>query len=135
MIRTFSRLQKQYKSKEITLDELKCIQSSGIVSFANRGISRSKKDCLLCVITFDVLEALIAEITSRTFPDKEALRHAVAASSLGLSERLEEGSLIFGDAENMVEITASMTEENGITVDIEDVEAESSFQVFLRVQH
>ncbi len=135
MIATFSKLRSQYGSKEITMDELKVIQSSGIVSFANNGISRAKKDCLLCIITFDALETLITEVTSRTFPDREALRQYVAASSLGLSERFEDGSLVFRDGGNKVEIIASVSEGEGVTVDLDDVEAERSFQVFLRVQH
>jgi hypothetical protein len=67
MISTFSQLKKQYGSKEITMDEVRSIQSSGIVSFASEGISRSKKECLQCVITFKLLSVFIAVITSRSF--------------------------------------------------------------------
>jgi len=135
MIQTFSKLKKQYASKEISLDELKTMQSSGIVSFVNDGISRSNIDCLQCVIHFAAMKELIEEITSRNFPNIETLHAYIDTSMPELTGVLEEGMMIFRDQENTVEIIATIADELSVTVEREDVEAETSFQVFLRVQH
>lgn len=135
MIQTFSKLKKQYASKEISLDELKTMQSSGIVSFVNDGISRSNTDCLQCVIHFTAMKELIEEITSRNFPNIETLHAYIDTSMPELTGVLEEGMMIFRDQENTVEIIATIADDLSVTVEREDVEAETSFQVFLRVQH
>lgn len=135
MISTFAQLKKEYASKEITMDELQTIQSSGIVSFANEGISRSNKDCLQCVITFDRLHDLIAGITGRTFSDVGALNSYIETSMPGLSAEEEAGMVTYRDVEKRVEIIATVAEDLSVSVEPEDVEAESSFQVYLRVQH
>lgn len=135
MIQTFSKLKKQYASKEISLDELKTMQSSGIVSFVNDGISRSNTDCLQCVIHFAAMKELIEEITSRNFPNIETLHAYIDTSMPELTGVLEEGMMIFRDQENTVEIIATIADDLSVTVEREDVEAETSFQVFLRVQH
>jgi len=135
MIQTFSNLKKQYASKEISINELKSIESSGIVSFVNDGISRSNKDCLKCVITFVAKKELVEEITSREFQNIEILQAYVDASMPELLGVYEEGILIFRDKEHRVEIIATIADDLSVTVDREDVMAETSFQVFLRVQH
>ncbi len=135
MISTFAQLKKQYASKEITMDELRSIQSSGIVSFASEGISRSNRDCLQCVITFERLSDFIAEVTGRSFSDIETLSSYIEASKLGLSGESDEGVMIYRDVEKRVEVIATIEDDQSVRVDPEDVEAESSFQVFLRVQH
>jgi len=135
MIQTFSNLKKQYASKEISIDELRSIESSGIVFFVNDGISRSNKDCLKCVITFVAMKELVEEITSRKFPNIEILQAYVDASMPELSGVQEDGMMIFRDKENRVEIIAMIEDDLSVRVDLEDVAAETSFQVFLRVQH
>jgi len=135
MVAAFHRLKEAYGSKEITMEELRTIQSSGIVSFANEGISRSNKDCLQCVITFDRLNDLIAGITGRTFSDIGALHSYIETSMPGLSAEAEAGMVTYRDAEGKVEIIATVADDQSVTVEREDVEAESSFQVYLRVQH
>lgn len=135
MIQTFSNLKKQYASKEISINELKSIESSGIVSFVNDGISRSNKDCLMCIIAFAAMKELVEEITSRDFPNIETLQAYINASMPELSGVQEEGMMIFRDKEHRVEIIATIADDLSVTVDGEDVMAETSFQVFLRVQH
>lgn len=135
MIQTFATLKKQYASKEISMDELKTIESSGIVSFLNDGISRSNKDCLKCVITFVAMKELIEGITSREFPNIEILQAYIDTSMPELSGVHEEGMVIFRDKENRVEIIATIEDDLSVRVDREDIGAETSFQVFLRVQH
>ncbi len=135
MIQTFSNLKKQYASKEISMDELRSIESSGIVSFVNDGISRSNKDCLKCVITFVAMKELVEEITSREFPNIEILQAYVDASMPELSGVQEDGMIFFRDKGNRVEIIAMIEDDLSVRVDLEDVVAETSFQVFLRVQH
>jgi hypothetical protein len=135
MIQTFSSLKKQYASKEISINELRTIESSGIVSFVNDGISRSNKDCLKCIITFVAMKELIEEITAKEFPNVEILQAYIDASMPELSGGYEEGMMIFRDKEHRVEIIAMIAEDLSVSVDLEDVIAESSFQVFLRVQH
>lgn len=135
MIQTFTTFKKQYASKEICLDELRTIESSGIVSFVNDGISRSNKDCLKCVITFVAMKNLIEEITSREFQNIEILQAYIYASMPELSGIYEDGMVIFRDQKNLVEIIATIADNLSVRVDLEDVVAETSFQVFLRVQH
>ncbi len=135
MIQTFAELKKQYASKEISINELRTIESSGIVSFVNDGISRSNKDCLKCVITFVAMKELIEEITAREFPNIEILQAYIDASMPELSGVQEEGMMIFRDKEHSIEIIATIADDLSVSVNREDVAAESSFQVFLRVQH
>jgi hypothetical protein len=135
MIQTFATFKKQYASKEISMNELRTIESSGIVSFVNDGISRSNKDCLKCVITFVAMKELVEEVTSREFPNIDILQAYIDASMPELSGVYEEGMMIFRDKEHRVEIIATIADDLSVRVDIEDVVAESSFQVFLRVQH
>lgn len=111
------------------------MQSSGIVSFVNDGISRSNTDCLKCIINFVAMKELVEEITSRDFPNIETLHAYIDASIPELSGVQEEGMMIFRDKENTVEIIATIVDDLSVTVDRGDVEAETSFQVFLRVQH
>jgi hypothetical protein len=135
MIKTFLELKKQYEAKEVTMDELKMIQASGVASFANQGISRSNRDCLQCVITFDRLNELIAGITRRTFASAEVLTTYIEASALGLLPEPEAESITFRDADESVEIIGTIGSDARVKVDFEDVEAVTEFQVFLRVQH
>ncbi|WP_345975931.1 hypothetical protein [Sulfurimonas sp. HSL3-7] len=135
MITTFSQLKARYGSKEITMEELRTIQSSGIVSFANEGISRANKDCLQCVITFDAMQTLIAGITGRTFSDIAALNGYIESVMPGLSAEQEAGLVTYRDAGKQVEIIATVGEDLSVTVDRDDIGAESTFQVLLRVQH
>ncbi|WP_345975898.1 hypothetical protein [Sulfurimonas sp. HSL3-7] len=135
MIKTFLELKKQYESKEVTMDELKMLHATGVASFANQGISRSNRDCLQCVITFDKLHELIAGITSRTFLSAGVLSTFIEASALGLIPEPEAECITFRDADGSVEIIGTIGSDARVTVDSGDVEAMTSFQVFLRVQH
>ncbi len=52
MLQRCEELVRTYGSQEVGMAELRSIEKSGLVSFENRGISRSDTDCLLCVVTF-----------------------------------------------------------------------------------
>ena len=116
------------------MDMLRMIESSGIVSFTNEGISRSNKECLQCVITFERLRGLIP-ITGRSFASIDVLSAYMEASVPGLSGQREEEMITYSDAANTIEIIATVADDLSVSVAPEDIEAQSSFQVFLRVQH
>jgi hypothetical protein len=81
------------------------------------------------------MKELIEEITAKEFPNVEILQAYIDASMPELSGVYEEGMMIFRDKEHRVEIIATIADDLSVRVDLEDVVAESSFQVFLRVQH
>jgi len=137
MISEFHRLKEAYGSKEITMDDLKTIQAGDIVSFENHGISRTNKACLLCEIRFDRLDELLGTLTAAPFSSPQKLREYVESAKLPLSvqEREEEGLIIFSDAGSHVEIIAQLNSDGTVSVEADDIDAVTSFQVFLRIQH
>jgi len=137
MISEFHRLKEAYGSKEITMDDLKTIQSGGIVSFENRGISRTNKACLLCEIRFDRLDDLVTALTSTSFSSPHMLTEHIANAQLPLSVQhsVEEGLIIFTDPGSHVEIIAQLNSDGTVSVEADDIDAVTSFQVFLRIQH
>lgn len=137
MISQFHRLKDTYESKEITMDDLKMIQAGGIVSFENRGISRTNKSCLLCVIRFDRLSDLVTTLTSTPFSSAQKLMEHVENTRLPLSMQSseDEGLIIFTDPGSHVEIIAQVNSDGTVSVEADDIDAVTSFQVFLRIQH
>lgn len=137
MISEFHRLKEAYASKEITMDDLKTIQSSGIVSFENHGISRTNKTCLLCEIRFDRLDELVGTLPATLFSSPQKLMEHVENAKLPLSVQSSEGEglIVFSDTGSHVEIIAQHNSDGTVTVDADDIDAVSSFQVFLRIQH
>ncbi len=58
MIERFREIKDIYASKEVSMDELQVIHESGVVTMDNHGVSRSKKDCLMCRIRYKEPELL-----------------------------------------------------------------------------
>jgi len=135
MIRRFMQLEQRYASQEVSLDDLKVIQASELVSFDNRGISRSKKDCLLCEIHFETLQELITKLTSTRFPSIDDLDACINESGLLLVKEYEDDCLSYVDEDKEVEIIATICEDGSIIVDKDDVEALYAFSVYLRIGH
>jgi len=135
MIRKFMQLEERYALREISLDDLKIIQASNLVSFDNHGISRSKKDCLLCEIHFDKVQNLIRKLTSTKFPSITALDVCINESRLMLIKEYENDCLSYVDEDNHIEIIATMCRDGSIVVDKDDIEAIHTFSVYLRIGH
>ena len=136
MITEFYRIKEAYGSKEITMDDLKDIQASGIVSFENRGISRTNRDCLLCEIRFDRLIELLGTLTAAPFDSPERLKKQIENSGISLSAQSGEsdGLIVFADKAARVEVIAQVNGDGRVSVEADDIDAVTSFQVFLRVQ-
>ena len=136
MISEFYRLKAVYGSKEITMDDLKDIQAGGIVSFENCGISRTNRECLLCEIRFDRLIALIGTLTVAPFDSTERLKKQIENSGILLSAQSGEsdGLIVFTDEDAHIELIAQVNSEGRVSVEADDIDAVTSFQVFLRVQ-
>ena len=136
MISEFYRLKAVYGSKEITMDDLKTIQAGGIVSFENRGISRTNRECLLCEIRFDRLTELLRVLTAAPFDSPECLKKQIENSGILLSAQSGEsdGLIVFTDEDAHIELIAQVNSEGRVSVEADDIDAVTSFQVFLRVQ-
>jgi len=137
MISEFHRLKEAYGSKEITMEDLKTIQAGGIVSFENHGISRTNRACLLCEIRFDRLDDLVSTLSSTSFSSLQMLTEHIENARLPLSAQRseEEGLIIFSDVGGHVEIIAQINSDGTVSVEADDIDAVTSFQVFLRIQH
>ena len=136
MITEFYRLKEAYASKEITMDDLKDIQAGGIVSFENHGISRTNRDCLLCEIRFDRLIELLRALTAAPFDSRESLKKQIEDSGVPLYAQSGEtdGMIVFADKAAHTELIAQVNSDGSVSVEAEDIDAVTSFQVFLRVQ-
>ncbi len=136
MISAFYRLKEVYGSREITMDDLRDIQVSGIVSFENCGISRTNRECLLCEIRFDRLIALIGKLTAAPFDSPESLKKQIENSGILLSAQSggSDGLIVFTDEAAHIELIAQVDSEGRVSVEAGDIDAVTSFQLFLRVQ-
>lgn len=136
MLSVFNTLKAEFASREISMNDLERLQQHDFIHFENRGISRSERDCLLCEVRCEPFEAFLAGIRSMRFESADSLREFVACAALGIRE-IDEGNpsmLTFGTTDGTVEIVATLQEDGSIGIDPEDIEAEPSFQVYLRVQ-
>lgn len=134
---TFAALYENYASKEIDFETLKQIEASGIVRFENHGISRSQKNALLCKVYFDPLEKLLKTIVSKRFHDAMELESALDASKLSFdkSEDINNNLIIYTSATEKIEIIADIAPDGSVSVENDGVEAWSSFNLYLHVQH
>jgi len=135
MIARFMRLEEIYASKEISMDDLKVIQASKLVSFDNQGVSRSNKDCLLCKIRFDKLHDLIHKLTHTKFSSIHAVDRCIKESRLMLIKEYDSDCLSYADEDKHIEIIATIGKDGSVLVDKDDIEAIHTFSVFLRIQH
>lgn len=136
MISTFYALKAQYASNEITMADLDTMQQYAFIRFENRGISRSETDCLLCEVHCEPLEELLLYIKNGMEKTAECLKSKVEELGLALSASMDEASLLtLRSTNDLVEIIATVDDDGAISVDTDDITAESVFQVYLRVQH
>ena len=136
MISTFYALKAQYASNEITMADLDAMQQFAFIRFENRGISRSQTDCLLCEVHCEPLEELLLYIKNGMEKTQECLRTKIKELGLVFTASIEDASLLtLRSTNDLVEIIATVDEKGAILVDMDDITAESVFQVYLRVQH
>jgi hypothetical protein len=136
MLSTFNALKDIYALREITMEDLDCLQQYDFIHFENKGISRSERDCLLCEVRCEPFEAFLKTVTASEFESVEKLREIVNGSGLGLEESWEEEAslLSFCSPDKCVEIVASVGGDGRVCIDPDDIEAEPFFRVYLRVQ-
>lgn len=135
MLSTFHALKEIYALREITMDDLEVMQQYDFIRFENRGISRSEKDCLLCEVHCEPLEALLTTLRQSILSSIEQLRTLVEKSGLNLLEHMDNSLYIFRSEDKQVEIIAIEDENGSIIIDADDIEAEPYFRVYFRVQH
>ena len=126
-----------YSSKEIHMDDLRLIESSGIVSFDNQGVSRSRKDCLLCVLTYVELARFKKELTSCVFDSYKKYEAFIRTSGfdLRIAPESEEDYVIHRSADGFYEIACSIEKDGSISIESEDIQLKEQFNVYLRIQH
>jgi len=137
MLHRCEELIRTYGSQEVGMSELRRIEQSGLVSFENRGISRSDTDCLLCVVTFNDLARFKQELLSCRFDSFEQYEKFIEASGFTLyKEASEDKSYVVHKCENgFYEIACSIEEDGRVEVDSEEIRLHECFNIYLRVQH
>jgi hypothetical protein len=135
MLTTFHALKEIYASREITMDDLEVMQQYDFIRFENRGISRSETDCLLCEVHCMPLEGLLESLKTTVFDSIQNVRRSIAHSGLNLIEHIDGALYTFQSEDKQIEILATKHENGTVHIDIDDIEAEPLFQVYLRVQH
>jgi len=137
MLKKFKELIDIYASKEVDMGELRLIERSGIVSFENHGISRSNKDCLLCVLTCTSLSLFKQELLRCGF-DSYARYEAFIKSSgfdFKVDTHSEEDYIIHNSENGFYEIACSIDSDGKVSIDSEDIKLQEQFNIYLRVQH
>jgi len=137
MLNRFKELMDTYGSKEVGMADLHVIQASGLVSFENTGISRSNKDCLLCVITCHELLRFKNELLACQFDSYEKYEQFIVASGFDLKKdnKSEEDYVSHKSEDRFYEIGCYIKENGHIEIDSEDIKLQETFNVYLRVQH
>lgn len=137
MLQRFKKLIDTYASKEITLEDLQTIQNEGFLSFDNTGISRSKKDCLLCIVTYDKLLEFKNRLHAKTFNTYSEYEEFILTSEFNFTkdEDTTVGYVCFRDTEKMCEICLTIDKNGKIEFEREDIEINPSFNVYLRIQN
>jgi len=136
MLEKFKELIDTYASKELDIHVLKELEMSGLVSFKNQGISRSKKECLLCIVRLSQLVQFKDALLSRTFDRYEEYEAFIKAS--GLAFEKEEGDnnyVVYSAQEGFFEIGCSIEEDGRVELESDDVKLQETFNIYLRVQH
>lgn len=137
MMETFAALYKNYASKEIDFETLKQIEATGLVRLENHGISRTHKNALLCKVYFEPLENLLSSIVSKRFDNAAELERVLEAGTFTFdkSDDIDKNLIIYSSTTEKVEIIADVTPDGSICVDGDGVEACSTFNLYLHVQH
>jgi len=126
-----------YSSKEVQMKELHLIESSGIVSFDNQGISHSNRDCLLCVLTCIDLARFKKELSHCVFDSYDKYEAFIRTSGfdLQLSSESDDDYVIHRSADGFYEVACSIEQDGSVSIDTEDIKLQERFNVYLRVQH
>lgn len=134
---TFAALYENYASKEIDFETLKQIEASGLVRLENHGISRSQKNALLCKVYFEPLEKLLSSIVSKRFHTAAELESALKVSKLSFekSDDIDNNLIVYTAASEKIEIIADVAPDGSVCVGDDGVEAYSTFNLYLHVQH
>ena len=137
MLNTFKELMDTYAYKELEMGDLRLIQSSGIVSFDNHGISRSNTDCLLCVLTYEDLFAFKQELLSCSFDSYARYEAFILDSGFDLKRdpQSQEDYIIHKSDNGFYEIACSIGSDGKVSIDSEDIKLQEKFNIYLRVQH
>ncbi len=137
MLRQFKELIDRYSSKEVQMSDLRLIESSGIVSFDNQGISRSNRDCLLCVLTCIELSRFKEELSHCVFDSYERYEAFIRSSGLDLqlASESDDDYVIHRSPDGFYEVACSIEADGTVSIDTEDIKLQEQFNVYLRVQH
>jgi len=137
MLKRFKKLIDTYASKEITMEDLQTIQKVNFVSFDNTGVSRSNKDCLLCVVTYDKLLKFKNKLLAKELNSYDEYDDFILTSGFGFikDENISLEYVSFKDEEEFFEINFSVDKNRQIEFDSEDIDIDTSFNVYLRIQN
>lgn len=137
MLKQIKELIDTYGSQEVGMSELRCIEKSGLVSFENRGISRSDTDCLLWVVTFTDLARFKHELLSCRFDSLDKYEKFIEDSGLALHKEVSEDKsyVVYKSENGFYEIACSVEEDGRVEVDSEEIRLHECFNIYLRVQH
>jgi len=137
MLKRFKKLIDTYASKEITMEDLQTIQKVGFVSFDNTGVSRSKKDCLLCVVKYDKLLKFKNKLLAKELNSYDEYEDFILTSGFGFikDENVSLEYISFQDEEEFFEINVSIDKNGQIEFESEDIDIDTSFNVYLRIQN
>ncbi|MDM5270842.1 hypothetical protein PGH07_01470 [Sulfurovum sp. zt1-1] len=132
----FVNAKETYESKEMTLDELKILQGQLDITFENHGISRSKKDYLLCSIIYTPLLKLQQRL-QQPFESETEFRQLMeqVLSGSEYEFKKEEGFISYETKDALVDVVVSLDVSGRVLVEPDDIMITGHFDVFLRVQH
>jgi len=137
MLCTFLTLKYQYESQELTIDDLRVLQQYQFIQFKNMGISRSNLDCLHWEITCLPYANFLNKLTTNGFASSTILSNYIIKSGLDLAidENYYDSLVYMTNCDKKVEIIANIATDSTISMDVDDIELQPSFKIFLRVQH
>lgn len=135
MLSTFWALKSKYESTEISLDDLKQMQSSCDISFENRGIARSNLDCLLCSIVYNPLKSLKSSLENGALTSQADVLQAIEPVLKGSDIAVEEDDESISCDCELIDIVLTKLADGSISFEPDDVNIKESFDVYMRVQH
>lgn len=137
MLKQIKELIDTYGSQEVGMPELRSIEKSGLVSFENRGISRSDTDCLLWVVTFVDLARFKQELLTSRFDSLQRYEKFIEESGFALHKEVskDKSYVIHKCEDGFYEIACSVEEDGRVEVDSDEIRLHECFNIYLRVQH
>lgn len=132
----FVHAKETYESKEMTLEELKTLQGQLDIGFENHGISRSKKNYLLCSIIYTPLQKLQQRLQQPFESETEftqLMEQVLSGSKYDMKK--EEGFISYETKDALVDVVVSVDRRGNVSIESDDIMITSQFDVFLRIQH